>query len=255
MIPLKDFNPTRRLAVLTIGLIVLNALVFLYQLSKPADGSLHSEQAFVCEYSLIPDHVLHGADPAAAARAPFDPEAACQDLNQEQSRWLGLVTSQFIHGSWLHLLGNMLFLWVFGNNIEDALGLVRFIPFYLLCGALAALAQALSDPGSRVPLIGASGAISGILGAYLVLHPRSLVLTLILPIFLVPLPAWLMLGIYFVLQFLYLGQEATVGGGTAYWAHIAGFLAGLVLIKLFLVGRPPPGEGRPPPQAEPRWAS
>lgn len=255
MIPLKDFNPTRRMAALTMGLILLNVLVFLFQLSKPADGSLQSEQAFVCEYSLVPDHLLHGQDPAAHARAGVDPNAACQDLNQEHTRWLGLVTSLFLHGSWLHLLGNMLFLWVFGNNIEDALGVVRFIPFYLLCGAAAALAQAMSDPGSTVPLIGASGAISGVLGAYLILHPRSLVLTLILPFFLIPIPAWLTLGLYFLLQFFYLGQEGTVGGGTAYWAHIGGFVTGLVLIKIFMIGRPPPGEGRPPSRAEPHWAS
>jgi membrane associated rhomboid family serine protease len=256
VIPLKDFNPTRRLAVLTLGLIALNVLVFVFQLSKPDDGSLRSEQAFVCEYSLLPDHLLAGPSVAAEQRAAVDPEAACQTLNQEHNRWLGLLTSLFIHGGWLHLLGNMLFLWVFGNNIEDALGLVRFIPFYLLCGAAASVAQALSDPNSTIPLIGASGAISGVLGAYLVLHPRSLVLTLILPIFLVPIPAWLTLGIYFVLQFLYLGAENTVGGGgTAYWAHIGGFIAGLVLIKLFMVGRPPPLQGRPSKRSEPQWAS
>ncbi|MEW6582137.1 MAG: rhomboid family intramembrane serine protease [Actinomycetota bacterium] len=253
MIPLKDFNPTRRIAVLTIGLIILNVLAFVYQQTKPDDGSLQSQQAFVCEYSLIPDHVLHGPDPQADARAGVDPQAACQSLNQEQNRYLGLVTSLFLHGSWLHLLGNMLFLWVFGNNVEDALGRARFIPFYLLCGVLAALAQAISDPDSAIPLIGASGAISGVLGAYLVLHPRSLVLTLILPFFLVPIPAWLTLGLYFVLQFVYLAGESTVGAGTAYWAHIGGFVAGLVLIKAFMVGRPPPLEGRPRPAAAGRW--
>jgi membrane associated rhomboid family serine protease len=256
VIPLKDFNPTRRFAVLTLGLIVLNVLVFLFQLSKPADGTLQSEQAFVCEYSLVPDHLLTGPDPAADARAGIDPDAACQSLNQEHSRWLGLITSLFLHGGWMHLLGNMLFLWVFGNNIEDALGMLRFIPFYLICGVVASVAQALSDPGSTVPLIGASGAISGVLGAYLVLHPRSLVLTLILPIFLFPIPAWVTLGLYFVLQFASLGDTGT-GGGVAYWAHIGGFIAGVVLIKLFMVGRPPPLQGRPKRRenAEPQWAS
>lgn len=256
MIPLKDFNPTRRFAFLTLGLIALNVLVFVFQLSKPSDGTLQSEQAFVCEYSLIPDHLLSGPSAAADERASVDPDAACVSLNQEHSRWQGLLTSLFIHGGWMHLLGNMLFLWVFGNNIEDALGVLRFIPFYLVCGAAASVAQALSDPNSTVPLIGASGAISGVLGAYLVLHPRSLVLTLILPIFLVPIPAWLTLGIYFALQFLYLGSESTVdGGGTAYWAHIGGFLAGLVLIKIFMAGRPPPLQGRPSREERPQWAS
>lgn len=247
MIPLKDFNPTRRLAVLTLGLIALNVAVFLFQISKPNDLSLQSEQGFVCEYGLIPDHLLSG--PTAT------PEDGCQVLNQEHSRWLGLFTGLFVHGGWMHLLGNMLFLWVFGNNIEDALGMLRFIPFYFICGAAASVAQALSDPDSTIPLIGASGAISGVLGAYLVLHPRSLVLTLILPIFLVPIPAWLTLGLYFALQFVYLGGEATAGGGVAYWAHIGGFVAGLVLIKLFMVGRPPPLEGRPGRKSEPEWAS
>jgi membrane associated rhomboid family serine protease len=255
MIPLKDFNPTRRLAVLTIGLILLNVGVFLFQLTKPADLSLAGQQAFLCEYGLVPDHLVNGPATPAELADESPGQAVCQELNQRHDRFLGLLTSQFLHGGWLHLLGNMLFLWVFGNNIEDRLGRLRFIPFYLLCGALAAVGQALSDPESSIPLIGASGAISGILGAYFLLHPRALVLTLILPFFLVPLPAWLMLGLYFVLQFAYVGQEATVGAdGTAYWAHIAGFIAGLVLIRPFLIGRPPPAEARRVLPLE-RWGS
>ena len=263
MIPIKDFNPTSRLAVLTLGLIALNLVVFLFQLTKPNPELFNTErqfaesqQGFHCEYGAVPSHILDGPASPAELAPKDDAEEICQEINQKHNRYLGLLTSLFLHGGWLHLLGNMLFLWVFGNNIEDALGFVRFIPFYLVCGVAAALAQAFSDPDSSIPLIGASGAISGVLGAYLVLHPRSLVLTLILPFFLIPMRAWVTLGLYFVLQFLYLGQEATSGGGgVAYWAHIGGFVAGVVLIKPLMIGRPPPLEGRPPVRAEPRWDS
>lgn len=240
MIPLKDVNPTRRPAILTIGLIVACVLVFAFQSAKPDDGSLGSRQAFICEYGLVSDHLLGGTDPAADT---------CQLLNQRQDRAVGLLTSQFLHADVLHLVFNMLFLWVFGNNIEDRLGRLRFLPFFLICGALAGLAQALSDPGSAVPLIGASGAISGVLGAYLVLYPKVRVWTVVLPFFFLPfkLPAWLWLVIYFALQFVYLGDSATSGGGgVAYMAHIGGFVAGAALIRPFLVGR---DEGPPPAPA------
>ncbi len=236
MIPFKDVNPTRRPAVLTIGLIVACVLVFVYQSARPDDLSTEGRQAFICEFGLIADHLIGGADPAAEA---------CQQLNQRQDRLLGLITSQFLHADILHLAFNMLFLWVFGNNVEDRLGRLRFLPFYLVCGALAGLAQSLVDPDSAIPLIGASGAISGVLGAYLVLYPRVRIWTVVLPFFFLPfkLPAWLWLGIYLLLQILYLGDSATAGGGgVAYAAHIGGFVAGAVLIRPFLAGRrdPPP---------------
>jgi membrane associated rhomboid family serine protease len=170
----------------------------------------------------------------------------CDQLNQEHDRFLPLLTSLFLHADWLHLGFNMLFLWVFGNNIEERLGRIRYLPFFLLCGVIASAAQVLTDPDSEVPLIGASGAISGVLGAYLVLYPRVRVWTVVLPFFFLPfkLPAWLWLAIYFVLQLLYLGDEATAGGGgVAYMAHIGGFVAGALLIRPFLIGRgadPPP---------------
>jgi membrane associated rhomboid family serine protease len=163
VIPFKDVNPTRRPAVLTMGLIGACVLVFAYQLSRPDDLSFEGRQAFICEFGLIADHLLGGA--AATGDG-------CVLLNQEQDRYLGLVSSQFLHADLMHLGFNMLFLWVFGNNVEDRLGRIRFLPFYLLCGAIAALAQAAVDPDSTIPLIGASGAISGVLGAYLVLYPR-----------------------------------------------------------------------------------
>jgi membrane associated rhomboid family serine protease len=234
MIPIRDVNPTRRTPVLTIGLIVVCTLVFLFQSAKPDDGTLESEQAFVCEYGLVADNLFADGD---------RPADTCQELNAERSSYLTLFTSQFLHGDWLHLIFNMLFLWVFGNNIEDRLGRIRFLPFFLLCGALAGIAQSAIDPDSPVPLIGASGAISGVLGAYLVLYPRVGVWTVVLPLFFLPfrLPAWVWLAIYLVLQVIYLGDSAG-GGDVAYLAHIGGFAAGAALIKPFLIGRaePPP---------------
>jgi membrane associated rhomboid family serine protease len=238
VIPLKDVNPTRRPAVLTIALIAVCVLVFGYQQTKADDLSLDSRQGFICEHGLIADNLVHGAD-----RPPVD---GCDQLNQEHDRFLPLLTSLFLHADWLHLGFNMLFLWVFGNNIEERLGRIRYLPFFLLCGVIASAAQVLTDPDSEVPLIGASGAISGVLGAYLVLYPRVRVWTVVLPFFFLPfkLPAWLWLAIYFVLQLLYLGDEATAGGGgVAYMAHIGGFVAGALLIRPFLIGRgadPPP---------------
>ena len=241
MIPLKDVNPTRRPAVLTIALIVVCVLVFGYQQTKTDDLSLDSRQGFICEYGLIADNVAHGPG--------SEPVDGCDHLNEEHPRLLALLTSLFLHADWLHLGFNMLFLWVFGNNIEDRLGRIRFVPFVLLCGVAASLAQVLVDPGSQVPLIGASGAISGILGAYLVLYPKVRVWTVVLPLVFLPfkLPAWIWLLIYFALQLLYLGDDATAGGGgVAYMAHIGGFIAGAALIRPFLVGR---GDGPPPSPA------
>jgi membrane associated rhomboid family serine protease len=240
VIPLKDVNPTRRPAVITILIIVACALVFGYQQSKPDDLSLGGRQGFVCEYGFIPEHALQGT---------VDRADACQALNAEHDRALGVVSSLFLHADILHIAFNMLFLWVFGNNIEDRLGRVRFLPFYLVCGVLGTLAQGVVDPGSTVPLIGASGAISGILGAYLVLYPRVRVWTVVLPLFFLPfrLPAWLWLAIYFALQFVYLLDSSTNGGGgVAYMAHVGGFAAGALLIRPFLTGR---GEPRPPAPA------
>ena len=238
MIPLKDVNPTRRPAVLTIALIVVCVLVFAYQQTKADDLSLDSRQGFICEYGLIADNVAHGPG--------SEPVDGCDHLNEEHPRLLALLTSLFLHADWLHLGFNMLFLWVFGNNIEERLGRIRFLPFFLVCGVVASLAQVLVDPDSQIPLIGASGAISGILGAYLVLYPKVRVWTVVLPLFFLPfkLPAWIWLLIYLALQLLYLGDDATAGGGgVAYMAHIGGFIAGAALIRPFLVGRgadPPP---------------
>jgi membrane associated rhomboid family serine protease len=246
MIPIRDVNPTRRLAILTIGLIVVNVAVFLFQIQRPADATASGQTAFICEFGLVPERVIDNPPRVV------DGELTCLQVSQERPRFLGVLTSQFLHGGWLHLIGNMLFLWVFGNNIEDRLGRLRFLPFYLACGAIAGLAQAATDPSSDIPVIGASGAIAGILGAYLVLYPRKRVWTIVLPFFFLPfqLPAWVWLGIYFAMQFLFLGAETTAGdgGGVAYTAHIAGFAAGILLIKPFALGRhepPPPAPAMP----------
>lgn len=213
MIPLRDENPTRTVAFVTITVIVANVLVFLHEVSLPP----RHLDAFVAHYGLLPAEIVN-LPSAPAVRSVF--------------------TSMFLHGGWMHLIGNMLFLWIFGNNIEDSVGHVRFVFFYLLCGIGAAAAQVLVTPNSTIPMIGASGAISGVLGAYLLLFPRARVLVL-LPIFifyrLLYVPAWLMLIFWFALQLLSGAASlgANVKGGVAFWAHIGGFVAGAALIALF----------------------
>jgi membrane associated rhomboid family serine protease len=237
MIPLHDDNPTTITPVVTIGLIAACALVFLWQMSL----SPYAAQAAVYAYGLIPAVLFDTADlPPEVAAIPAE---------------LSVFTSMFLHGGLLHLGGNMLYLWIFGNNIEDSMGHGRFIAFYLLCGVAAALAQAVQAPESTVPMIGASGAIGGVLGGYLMLFPRAHVLVLVpIGFFLTTLrvPAVVVLGLWFVLQFLQSGMTAGEGGGVAYWAHIGGFAAGAVLVVPFrykhvpLFGGPAgPGPRRP----------
>ncbi len=216
MIPLHDDNPTTRRPYVTVALIAACVLAFGWQLSLEPQ----MQQYRVMGLGAIPAVVVGGKS--------LPPELYLVPSS------LTLITSQFLHGGWMHLIGNMLYLWIFGNNIEDALGHGRFIVFYLTCGVLAALAHALSDPASPIPLIGASGAIAGALGAYLLLHPRARVLTLV-PLFIVfwtfRLPAWLLLIFWFVIQFLN-ASAAGVGAGVAYWAHVVGFVVGIPLLFL-----------------------
>jgi len=212
VLPIGDVSVRRRVPLVTICLIAINALVFLYQLLLPA-GAL---DAFILQAGLVP---------AATANQPT--LATVGDV----------LTSMFMHGGWSHILGNMLYLWIFGDNIEEGLGRVRYLLFYLLAGGAAALLQVLSRPGSNVPMIGASGAIAGVLGAYMVFYPRMRVRTLLTLGFwirFVQLPALVVLGYWFLLQLLN-GFTAigTVGGGVAWWAHIGGFLFGLVVGWLF----------------------
>jgi membrane associated rhomboid family serine protease len=219
MIPLRDDNPTRIAPVLTVALIVLNVAVFLYQISL-APGA---QRQLVYQFGAIPSVVL-GTQALAPQLALVPPMVT-------------LLTSMFLHGGLLHLAGNMLYLWIFGNNIEEAMGRMRFILFYLLCGFLASYAHIFSDAASATPSIGASGAISGVLGAYLLLYPRAQVLTLIPLGFylrLIYVPAGLVLTFWFLLQLasgsLSQGQP---GGGVAWWAHIGGFVAGMLLVGVF----------------------
>jgi membrane associated rhomboid family serine protease len=209
MIPLRDIIPSRTTPFVTIGVIVVNALVFLYQWSLDETGS----EAFALFFGLIP--------------AAFS--------------WITVFTSMFLHGGLLHFGGNMLYLWIFGDNVEDRMGHFRFLVFYLLCGIAAALAQTITDPESTIPMVGASGAIAGVMGAYFVLYPHSRILTLV-PIFffiqLIEVPAIFFLGIWFLMQFLSgVGSIATStgepGGGIAFWAHVAGFAAGLSAVSFF----------------------
>ena len=239
MIPIYDANTTSRRPVLTIGLILANVLVFAYTLTLPDDLSLMGQQAFYCEFGVVPERITDEGGTSDT----------CVLLNREQPGPLTLASYQFLHGDFLHLAFNMLFLWVFGNNVEDRLGRLRYLPFLLACGAVAALAQVVAAPDSSVPLIGASGAIAGILGAYLVLFPKVRIWSLILVVPM-PLPAWLWLVAYFVLQFALLGGLATAGDGVAYLAHIGGFVAGVLLIKPFMVGR----DRRPPAAPKPGTA-
>jgi membrane associated rhomboid family serine protease len=232
MIPYKDENPTTLTPVVTLGIIALNAIVWLVVQGAGTEPALTRS---VCQLGLIPGELLHRVPPGT--QIPMSPRLAC--VITSQASWFSPLTSMFLHGSWFHILGNMWFFWVFGNNIEDSMGHGRFLVFYLLGGLIAAAAQVASQPASPVPMVGASGAISGVMGAYLVLFPRVRVHTLIfLGIFItrITLPAWIMLLYWVFLQLLgtlpALGGTDS-GGGVAFMAHVGGFLAGALLIKLF----------------------
>ncbi|MGI9303191.1 MAG: rhomboid family intramembrane serine protease [Gammaproteobacteria bacterium] len=217
MIPLHDDNPTDLTPLVTFTLIGLCVLVFMWQLTLGGDG-----QHVAYSLGVIPAVLFHHG----ALTADLDVVPA----------WVTVFTSMFLHGGWMHLIGNMLYLWIFGNNVEDCMGRARFIVFYLLCGVAAVFAQALADTTSHVPMIGASGAISGVLGAYLLLHPHARILVAIpLGLFLhtARLPAaWVLVG-WFVLQLVSSIMASNEGGGVAWGAHIGGFIAGVALIPLF----------------------
>ncbi len=232
MIPYKDENPTELTPIATVGIIALNVVAWLFVQGAGADEPLARS---VCQLGLVPAEVLRTAPPGTAV--PLAPGLQCV-LTGEPHLWT-VVTSMFMHGGWLHIIGNMWFLWVFGNNIEDSMGHGRFVVFYLLCGIVAAAAQMFVNTHSVVPMVGASGAISGVMGAYILLYPRVRVHTLIpLGFFIttVVLPAYVILGYWFLYQLL-LGTVGALsqvgGGGTAFWAHVGGFVAGMALVKLF----------------------
>lgn len=219
-IPLKDENPASRFPYITILIIGLNVLIFLYQLFSPA-----GLQYYVYKMGAIPYEISHFTTIRSFP-------ALSTDYIARISPPLTLITSMFIHGGFIHLLFNMLYLWIFGNNIEDFLGSVRFILFYVLSGLGASLTHIFFNINSPYPMIGASGAIAGVLGAYLILYPSARILTLVFPFFfirLMPIPAAFVLGFWFLLQVLNIG----LGGGVAWFAHIGGFLIGIALIKTF----------------------
>ena len=231
MFPYHDENETQRTPYVTLTLIALNVLSWL--LVQGAGATVPLVRS-VCEFGLIPGELTGSVPPGT----PFPMGEGLVCLTDPGRQFSNIITSMFLHGSWMHLLGNMWFLWLFGNNIEDAMTRPRYLAFYLLCGLGAALAQVLADPASNVPMVGASGAISGVMGAYLVLFPRVRVFTLVpLGFFLTSIawPAWVMLIYWVALQFLG-GVTSIVAeqtGGVAFWAHLGGFLTGVVLIKLF----------------------
>ncbi len=213
-IPLKDENPTRRFPFVTIFFIALNVLVFFYQALSSQGLAYHLYRMGAIPYEIT--RLLTGHFQVHLGYLPrlFPP--------------LTLLTSMFLHGSLLHLLGNMLYLWIFGNNVEDFLGHFRFIFFYLISGLGASFVHIIFHPSSKVPVIGASGAIAGVLGAYFLLYPRARVLTLVF-IWILPVPAFLILGLWFVGQVMNIG----LGGGVAWFAHIGGFLIGIALIRTY----------------------
>jgi membrane associated rhomboid family serine protease len=207
MFPIRDTQPSYSKPVVTVAIIVINILVFLYEFSL--DG--YSQNEFMYRYALIPDRF----------------------------RFANVFTSMFLHGGWMHVLGNMWFLWIFGDNIEDILGHAKYLLFYLCCGIAAALTQVFFSPVSRVPMVGASGAIAGVMGAYMVKFPHSRIRTLVfILIFItfIDVPAWIMLIYWFFLQFVggfeSLSTQQMVQGGTAFFAHVGGFLAGIALVTL-----------------------
>ena len=237
MFPLKDDIPTRRFPILTVAIIAINVVMF-FVFQEAFFGSQEVFDLRVVEYGAIPYEISHPGDQCLQISAT---ELGCtSDDAGLAPTWLTVLTSMFMHGGLLHLGGNMLFLWIFGNNIEDSMGRVRFIAFYLLGGIAAVLAQTAIDPDAAVPTIGASGAVAAVLGAYALLYPRARVVTLIFIIVfftIIELPALLVLGAWFLLQALNGASELSTpvgeGGGVAYFAHIGGFVFGLAAIKLF----------------------
>lgn len=231
MFPYRDENQTQRTPIITWLIIALNILAWVF---VQGAGSTFALAKSVCELGLIPGELTLSLAPGTSF--PMGESLVCAtDPGRQISH---VVTSMFLHGSWMHILGNMWFLWIFGNNIEDSMGRLRFVVFYLVCGLTAAMAQVLAGPASPIPMVGASGAISGVMGAYLLLFPRVRVYAFIFLGFFftsVGMPAWVMLGYWFVIQIFsgLVSFGSGAEGGVAFWAHAGGFIAGLILIKLF----------------------
>jgi membrane associated rhomboid family serine protease len=221
MIPLSDDAPRFSTPFVTYFIIALNTLIFLFELSVGSQGQ-RALNSLINQFGVVPIHferALTGASTPSLV-----------------GLFLPILTAMFLHGSWLHVIGNMWFLWIFGDNIEDYLGHFTYLLFYLVCGFAAAFAHIVINAGSRVPSVGASGAIAGVMGAYFVLYPLARVLMWFPPIFFFHLPAWLVLGYWFFVQFMSGTAtsiaETSQSGGIAFWAHVGGFVAGVVLIKV-----------------------
>jgi membrane associated rhomboid family serine protease len=281
MLPLKDNIPTDRFPIVTVAIIAICIGVFIWQWAYTTDPELDQigyggiDQSAL-EYGAIPERITHPGESGDCAIGAIndlnEPGVVCPgtaDFTEAEQRaeadpglepvpvdqapwWVTVFTSMFMHGGILHIVGNMLFLWVFGNNVEDSMGRLKFVLFYLLGGLVALYAQAAIDPGSTAPTIGASGAVAAVLGGYALIHPHARVLTLIFIIFfvtLVEIPALILLAVWFVLQFIpALGQVAVESGGDqgiAYFAHVGGFIFGLAAIKLFASRRHDPEPSLP----------
>lgn len=228
MLPIFDRNPTRKTAVITVGLILANLVVFLYMLFLDRMQT----EIFFYRFSVVPWEIMRNAQlPLSALRELFT--FPLQTAPPKQV-YLPLLTSMFLHDGWMHILGNMLFLWIFGNNVEEVMGHIPFLGFYLACGLCGTMAHVAVYPRSIAPLLGASGAISGIMGSYLLLYPRALVYTVVFFI-IIPVPAFLVIGSWIILQFLQ-GLTSFAGGmstGTAWFAHLGGVAAGIILTLTF----------------------
>ena len=229
MFPIRDDNPQILVPYATYGIIAINVLVWVFVQGLGSDPQLARS---ICQLGLIPGELLNIVP--ANTQIQLSPNAWCE--LGDSSRWSTVFTSMFMHGGWLHIIGNMWFLWIFGNNVEDAMGPVRFVLFYLLCGIGAAALQVGAHPQSTVPMVGASGAIGGVMGAYVLLYPRVHVHLLIFLGFFVTtiaVPAVFMLGYWFLLQVIGGFGSVGAGGGVAFWAHVGGFVAGGLLVMVF----------------------
>jgi membrane associated rhomboid family serine protease len=230
MFPIRDDNPTLGRSTVTVAIVALNVLAWVFVQGLGSEAALAKS---VCELGAIPGALL--GQVAAGTTVPLGPGMSCTIA--DHPNWLTVLTHMFLHGGWFHLIGNLWFLWVFGDNVEDAMGGVRFATFYVLCGLAAFAAQALTNPSSAIPMVGASGAIGGVMGAYARLYPRAPVhLMVVFFVFVnrTVVPAFLMLGYWFLIQVLAgIPSLASEAGGVAFWAHVGGFLAGVLLIPVF----------------------
>ena len=229
MFPLRDENPTLLTPYVTVALIAINVAVWVYLEGAGFSPDLLSRT--VCTYGMIPAEI--SGHTGGHVGVLLGQGVGCRFGG---ITWQGLLTSMFLHGSWMHIIGNMWFLWLFGNNVEDSMGHIRYLVFYLLMGIAAGLAQIFSSPASPIPTVGASGAISGVMGAYLVLYPKIRIQTLFWIIFfirIIAVPAWLILIYWFAIQLFSGTVTPQTGGGVAFWAHVGGFVGGVVLVKLF----------------------